>query len=268
MNELTAWAGFLAGDLERAGARLVSTRELLKHAEQRQASLEDHVHFLEWQCSQRRVGELEASIEHLRSELDAALERDLIAELTAAKDALATERARRAADEASVAQCQAENEEMRRAAATSAAEIKLAKVHVREETTRRAKADERARAEVARAEDLERRHIELTNSLAEATARAEQERIRAESAEAEAEAARLSAADASSAAGQLRRARDELQQARDQLALEGRARRQVEAKEIEVRHRLDAALRACKQASDEADTLRAKLRVATGNAGC
>lgn len=76
MNEMAAWAGFLAADLERAGARVVSSREFVRHAEARQHALESNRRFLEAQCSTRRVSELEASITRLQAELQAALARD------------------------------------------------------------------------------------------------------------------------------------------------------------------------------------------------
>ena len=59
INELYAWAGYLAHDLERAGARIAAMKEEGTRAEAKHAGLEDHIRFLEWRCSERHISELE-----------------------------------------------------------------------------------------------------------------------------------------------------------------------------------------------------------------
>ena len=60
--ELDTWAKSLADDLDRARVRIATLCNETSRLEERAGQLEEHVHFLEAICSQRRVREMEGSM--------------------------------------------------------------------------------------------------------------------------------------------------------------------------------------------------------------
>jgi len=178
MHEMAAWAGAMANDLERAGAQLAGAREQVRLAEGRRAALEKTVRFLEWQCSQRHVREIEAEVERLQTELQAATEADLQAELQR------VEEARGAASASSMQRCEAELEELRQRADKAADEAQLARAHARQDAVRRLNASELQWAAEERAEQAEQKAAELAATIAQLQVECQRERERADKAEA------------------------------------------------------------------------------------
>ena len=260
INELYAWAGYLAHDLERAGARIAAMKEEGTRAEAKHAGLEDHIRFLEWRCSERHISELEADAERLQAELDDAKSEARLHELQEAKAAAAAARSAERDAAEQVERERAALAESRDEAMSYAAELTHSRQALTAEKARRVEAEAEAAAARSRAEQAEARVAALEKSESTLQERAKSEAKRAARAKSEALAARESAAHAHDDAVQLALVTRELSCVREQLQLETRTRADAEVEAGMDRERIDVAMRACKQANDEAKRLRRKLK--------